>query len=533
MPEKAVIYARYSSDNQRDASIDQQVKACEIYAAEQNLEVLRVYDDRALTGKTDKRPGFLRMIRDSAKQDFTYVIVYALDRFSRNKYDSAIYKQKLKENGVRVLSAMEHITDDPTGALMESILEGFAQYYSDELSQKIHRGLTDNAEKAIVNGSVPLGFRRGKDGHAEIVEEEAAMVREIFRRVNDDEPLIRIVEDFNRRGFRTKKGKLWNKSSFNTILSNERYIGIYLYKEHRIPGGFPAIVEKELFDQVQDKIGKKPQARGSVTRRRTESGTYLLTGKLYCGHCQNPIVGISGVGRHGTACFYYCCNGKRVKHVCDKKNIRRDAIELAVTKAVHDMLLDDDLLDWMADQAVAWQESPEDRQEAEGILRELEDVRKRKKNLMTALELYGVVTETTRDRIMELERAEKDLTRRQAAIQRRRSSFFSKDDILSYLELLREGDVYDKRFQEQMIDAFVGRIYVFDDRFRIYFNFLKEGERREIDIPLENEGEGGTGEAREKGLYKLCTAPHHATIQTPVMVHFVKGWFVADIPFAG
>ena len=126
--DKAVIYARYSSDNQRDASIDQQVKECQKYADQMGLEIVRVYDDRALTGKTDKRPSFLRMIKDSAKGGFKYVIVYTLDRFSRNKYDSAIHKHTLKENGVKVLSAMEHITDDPTGALMESILEGFAQY---------------------------------------------------------------------------------------------------------------------------------------------------------------------------------------------------------------------------------------------------------------------------------------------------------------------------------------------------------------------------------------------------------------------
>lgn len=530
--DKAVIYARYSSDNQRDASIDQQVKECRKYAELMGYDVIKVYDDRALTGKTDKRPSFLRMIRDSAKGDFKYVIVYALDRFSRNKYDSAIYKQKLKENGVRVLSAMEHITDDPTGQLMESILEGFAQYYSDELSQKIHRGLNDNAEKAIVNGSVPLGFRRGKDGHAEIVEEEAVIIREIFRRVNDGEPLIRIVEDFNRRGLRTKKGALWNKSSFNKILSNERYIGVYLYKNHRIPGGFPVIVEKELFDQVQDKIGAKPNARGDVNRRRTESGTYLLTGKLYCGHCEHPLVGVSGKGKSGNPFFYYCCNGKRLEHICDKQNVRRDPIELAVTQAVHYMLMNDDLLDWMADRAVEYQESPEDRQEAEGIIKALDDVMKRKKNLLTAIEVHGIFTDTTRDRIVELEKEEKELNRRKAGIDRRRGSYFTKDDILSYLEMLREGDVHDKKFQEQLIDAFVGRIFIFDDHFRIIFNFLKEGERREVDIPLEIEGEGGVGTEASEGLYKLFTSPHDGVIQTPIAVYFVKGWFVADFPFA-
>ena len=530
--EKAVIYARYSSDNQRDASIDQQVKVCRKYAEDQDMEVLRVYDDRALTGKTDKRPSFLRMIKDSAKGEFRYVIVYSLDRFSRNKYDSVMHKHTLKENGVAVLSAMEHLSDDPTGGLMETILEGFAEYYSKELSQKIHRGLNDNAEKAIVNGSIPLGFRRGQDGHAEIVEDEAAVVREIFRRVARDEPLIRIVEDFNRRGLRTKKGALWNKSSFNRILSNERYIGVYLYKEHRIPGGFPAIVDKELFNKVQDKIRTKPLARGDVNRRRTENGQYLLTGKIYCGKCEHPMTGISGKGRSGNLCFYYTCLGKKRDHICDKKNVRRDDVELAVTVAIHQMLMDDDLIAWMADKAVEYQESPEDRQEADGIARDLEEVRKRKKNLLEGMERYGIYTDTTRDRIIELEKQEKDLARRMAVIERRRESYFTKDDFISYMELIREGDVRDKQFQEQMIEAFIGRVYVFDDHFRIAFNYLRQGERREVDVPLENEGEGGEGENLSEGLFKLCTSPLVGVKQTPIKVYFIKGWFVADIPIA-
>lgn len=531
MSAKAVIYARYSSDNQRDASIDQQVKACEKYAADQDMEIIRVYEDRALTGKSDKRPGFLRMIRESAKQDYSYVIVYSLDRFSRNKYDSAIYKHKLKENGIRVLSAMEHITDDPTGQLMESILEGFAQYYSDELSQKIHRGLTDNAEKCIVNGPAPLGYRRGKDGRAEIIPEEAETVREIFRRVSEGEMLIRIVEDLNRRGIRTKHGSLWNKSSFNKLLSNERYIGVYIYKGHRIPGGFPVIIEKELFDAVQDRITNKPNSRGNTKRRRTEYGTYLLTGKIYCGKCQKPMTGISGTGRHGDRCFYYSCVGKKVDHACDKKNVPRDPIELAVAKAIKQMLMDDDLVEWMADLAVAYQESPADREEADSIEKDLDDVRARKKNLLAAIE-QGIFTESTRDRLMELERQEKDLARQMSAIVRRRESYFTKDDFISYMEVFRDGNVEDKKFQEQLIDAFIGRVYVFDDHLRLAFNYLKDGEHREVDVPIETEGKGGIG-TDCSGVCLDSSEVHFVTLNKPLVVSFINGWFIADIPFAG
>lgn len=530
MPEKAVIYARYSSDNQRDCSIDQQVKTCHSYAEQQGYEIIRVYDDRALTGKTDKRPSFLRMIRDSAKQEFKYVIVYALDRFSRNKYDSAIYKQKLKENGVRVLSAMEHITDDPTGMLMESILEGFAQYYSDELSQKIHRGLSDNAEKCIVNGSIPLGYRRGKDGHAEIIEDEAKIVQEIFERVSKGSQLIRIAEDLNERGIRTKKGASWNKSSFNKILSNERYIGTYIYKETKIPNGYPIIIEPELFYKVQEIIKTKPRARGDIKRRQNENGTYLLTGRIYCGNCLSPMIGTSGTSKSGHKCYYYACNGKNTNKPCKKKYIRRNDAELTITKAIHNMLMNDELINWMADMAVAFQETDSEKKEAEQVNNDLVNTRKRKQNILNAIELHGVITDTTCIRLKELEKEEKDLIIKMNAIEKRRSAYFTKDDALSYLELIREGNIENKKFQETMIDSFIGKVITFDDYLRVAFNFMRNGERQQIDIPIEiNKKELAENESASVRISIRSGDEESLTEHTII---FISGWYIADLPYA-
>ena len=144
---KAVIYARYSSDNQREESIEGQIRECTEYAKYNDIEVVGHYIDRAYSAKTDKRPDFQRMIKDSAKKNFQLVIVWKLDRFARNRYDSAIYKAALKKNGVRVISVTEHITDDATGGLMESIFEGFAEYYSAELAEKTKRGMKEMAVK--------------------------------------------------------------------------------------------------------------------------------------------------------------------------------------------------------------------------------------------------------------------------------------------------------------------------------------------------------------------------------------------------
>ena len=528
MSENAVIYARYSSDNQRDASIDQQVKACQKYAEEKGLTVIKVYDDRALTGKTDKRPSFLQMIKDSAKRKFQFVIVYSLDRFSRNKYDSAIHKHTLKENGVKVLSAMEHITDDPTGGLMETILEGFAQYYSDELSQKINRGLTDNAEKGIVNGSVPLGFRRGADGHAEIVAEEAEIVREVFRRANEGEQLIRIIEDLNRRGITTKHGHQWNRSSFNTLLTNERYIGVYRYKGIVHEHGFPEIVSPDLYYAVQQRMGQKPNARGSTMRRRSEYGTYLLTGKLICGKCGALMTGISGVGRHGDRCFYYTCVRKKKDHACDKKNVRRDPVELAVTTYLQQMLQDDELIDWMAEQAVAYQNLGRDDDEFEAVGKELKEATRKKENIIDAI-ADGMRTASMKAKLEELEQRETELKARYAILKQDRENDITKDMILSYLEMLRDGDAINKGFQQLMIDSFLDKAIVYDDHLKLVFNITKE--HREIDIPVEFEEKGGNEETTAEGLFKIFSSPLTGLKQTPV--YFIGGAFVADFPFAG
>jgi DNA invertase Pin-like site-specific DNA recombinase len=526
----AVIYARYSSDNQRDASIDQQVKECSHYAMQKGHKIVRTYSDCALTGKTDKRPSFLRMIRDSAKREFEYVLVYSLDRFSRNKYDSAIYKQKLRENGVTVLSAMEHLTDDPTGHLMESILEGFAQYYSEELSQKIHRGLKDNAEKAIVNGSVPLGYRRGADGHAEIVPEEAEVVREIFRRVLEKEPLIRIADDLNRRGIKTKKGAHWNKSSFNRILSNERYIGVYLYKEHRIEGGFPIIVDKETFDSAQIYIKGKPKARGGTARRKCKGDTYLLTGKLYCGECDSPMSGISGTSKTNDLHYYYQCTKKRYEKGCHKKNVPRDLIEQKITRQIMEILNDDEILEWLADRAMEHLESERNTAEIEALRARLKEATRKRDNLLDAIEDAEMLP-ILKDRLKERQEEVRFLSARVEALEKLAWNDITKDMILSYLETLRDGDYEDKAFQEKLIDAFLIRAYVFDDgRLKLIFNCTKE--HREVEISLE-EFSRKEGKGEEDAKVRLSSSHLHSTLSRRTFeIYMIKGYFVCDVPNA-
>jgi DNA invertase Pin-like site-specific DNA recombinase len=465
-------------------SIDQQIQAGKEFAARNNIEIVKIFTDRALTGTNDRRPDFQNMIKEAKVSDWDYIIVYTLDRFARDRYDSAIYKRQLKEAGVKVLSAMENISDDPTGVLVESLLEGLAEYYSKELSRKIRRGMSDNAQKCMVNGSVPLGYVRGADGRYAICEAEADIVREIFRRVLKDEPFVQIIEDLNARCILTKKGKPWNKSSFNKILTNERYAGVYIYGDVRIPGGIPAIIDQATFDAVQLKLHTKrnPRKGAAPVRRRRESGTYLLTGKLFCGHCRSPMVGISGTGKSSALHFYYTCRGKRETHTCTKKNVRRDHVEHRIATALRDTMLTDAAIAVLADAAVAYQAAQQQNTEIAALRNRLADIDCSLSNLMAAIEA-GIFTASTRDRLTELESQKRTVATQLAQEEAAAESILTREEIIAALELFQHGDINDKDYQEALIDTFLVAAYLYDDKLRIVFHL--DGQRKDQTLPFD------------------------------------------------
>lgn len=478
----AVIYSRYSSHAQRDVSIDQQVKECKKYAEKLDLKVIGIYADRALTGTNDRRPDFQRMISDAEKGAFAYVIVYTLDRFARDRYDSAVYKRQLRNCGVKVLSAMENISDDPTGVLMESMLEGLAEYYSKELSRKILRGMRDNAEKCIANGSVPFGYRRGSDGKYVIVEEQAVVVQEIFTRFSGGESFTSIAKDLNQRGITTKTGVAWNRSSFRIMMVNERYTGVYIHRDVRIEGGIPQIISKELFDRVQLRLKNKPIPRNNPQKRRRPNSVYLLTGKLYCGKCKTPMVGISGKSGSPTPYYYYICRKRLKEKACDKGTVRREWAEYQVAAAIHEYVLNDDVINWLADSVVEYLAKNGEPAEVKILRTQLSDTRKALKNVMSAIE-QGVITNTTKARLSELESQESELAAHLAIAENKPGSELSRDQIITWLLTFRDGDIKDKAYQELLFDTFLVAAYLYDDHFRIVFNYT--GETKEVDIPFD------------------------------------------------
>ena len=177
---KAVIYARYSSDSQSEQSIDGQLRVCREYAERENIKIVDTYIDRAMTGTNDHRPDFQRMLRDSKKKGFEYLLVYKFDRFARSRHDSAVNKAILNRNGVKVISATEQISDTPEGIILEGMLESFAEYYSAELSQKVKRGRKESRIKGLyVGGRVPFGYSV-ENKIVKINEKQADIVRQVY-----------------------------------------------------------------------------------------------------------------------------------------------------------------------------------------------------------------------------------------------------------------------------------------------------------------------------------------------------------------
>ena len=332
-----VIYARYSSHNQTECSIEGQIEECKRYAELNDYNVINTYIDRAKSGTKDNREEFLKMIEDSKKKEFKYIIVYQLDRFARNRYDSAIYKKELKTRDIRVLSSRENITEDASGVLMESMLEGMAEYYSLELGQKVKRGMNYNGENFYYNGgTVPLGFKLQEitinieNSLKPIIKkkyildnEKASIVQKIFEMYANGSKMVEIISTLNSLGVKTAYNKSFNKSSIRRILENKKYIGTYTYNGIETSDAIPRIVSDELFNRVQMELVKN----GLAPSRNRAKNEYLLTGKLYCGDCKEKMTGTSGTSKTKELHTYYICKNSKAHKNCTKKRIKKDYLE--------------------------------------------------------------------------------------------------------------------------------------------------------------------------------------------------------------
>ena len=407
------------------------------------------------------------MIQDSKKKQFEFALVWKLDRFARNRYDSATYKYKLKQNGVRVLSAMENLGEGDESVILEAMLEAFAEYYSLNLSTNIRRGIRESVLKGFsIGGRAPLGYLT-KDKKALIDLDYAPIVQELFTRYAAGEKQADIAKEMNSRGCRTRDGQPFTSTSFNCILKNRKYLGEFSL--HGVDSNFyPQLIEPCLFEYAQRRL----RAAIHAGQPAKAAIPYLLTGKAFCGECGGKLIGDSGKSRNGTIHYYYTCIERKKRNACTKKPEIKEALEKFVIDQTIAYLSKSDSLDKIATGIL----KAYDKEFNVGAAKELEkQLRKLEKDIDKYSNAFAEApTKTSRSKISEkliaLE-AEKDEIELDIAKNKIANEVkIGKKSILEWLRIFSEGDADDLEFQKRLIDIFVNAVYVYDDRVVLLYN---------------------------------------------------------------
>lgn len=453
------LYLRFSSERQKEQSIEGQLRDCIAYCKRKSFRIVAIYVDRATTARKDveKRVHFQEMISDSAHHLWNFVVVWKLDRFARNREDSAVFKMRLRKNGVRVKSATETISDNPEGIILESVLEGIAEYYSADLSQKITRGLRESAMKGhSVGGHVPLGYKI-EDHRLVINPATAHIVQEAFQLYANGESVAEICRIFNGKGYRTAKNSEFNRSSFKSIFKNVRYIGTYIYKDIEKENAIPAIIDKDLFETVQRRLSLAADAPA----RGKAKVDYLLSGKLFCGHCGATMNGESGTSKTGAIHNYYTCYSRKRRKGCNKNPLKKDFIERVVAQDAM-ALLTDDVIEELADMAMS--QADKDLKENTRIPElsaRLTEVEQGINNITKAVE-KGIASDALLNRLTELEKEKKDLTS-QLREEEKYIYRIDRDQVVFWLTKFQGGDIEDEDCRRRIIDLLVNSVTVWDE----------------------------------------------------------------------
>lgn len=468
----AVIYARYSSDKQREVSIDDQLRVNREFMAREGIGEVRVYADRAKSGRTDRRPAFLEMVANAPESD--YVVVYAMDRFSRDRWDAPVYKKALADAGVRVLSATEpNIDDSPEGVLQEKVMEGLAAYYSLNLGRSIKRGMTGNALNCRANGYKVFGYDIDPETRRYVLnEDEAAEVRAMFSSYVGGDTINSIATRLAGKGYRTRNGRPMSGSAVQRMLKNDRYLGIYRWGDVVVPGGMPQIVDKGTFDAAQQAARRRQRKREDAFMFED----FKLTGKLVCGSCNRFMVGTSGHGKNGRKYSYYRCPED------DRKPVRKDVVEGALAEEVLKLMDEPRTARLVAERLVAaYVGSDEAKAALDACEARIRDNESAIHNIEVAIE-KGALTDGLLARLDELQREAYRLHAERGRLMTERMEL----DVDELTEFIQHG--FDLKDECLIFDGFINRVYLFDGFMVAVMNYRNEAnELEEVKIALQNE----------------------------------------------
>lgn len=472
----AIIYARYSSERQSEQSIEGQLRVCRDFAQRNGLNIVGTYIDRAMTGTNDNRAEFQRMLSDSdTPQEWEIVLVYALDRFGRNSIEIALNKQRLKKNGKILISATQRTSQNIDGSqnldgiILENVMIGIAEYYSAELSQKIRRGQRESREKGnFVGGGIAFGYKV-VNKKVLLNDSEAEVVRYIFKQYASGVNAREIIDILNKRGL-SQKGNPFLPNMIYKMLRNTRYAGYYFYNGKKYANAFPQIVSEELFNTVQLILAK------NKTGSRSKDTSYLLSGKLFCGICGTKMNGESGTSRRGKVNYYYKCTSKKRKLAdCPNDNVRKDDIEQLVLQTTKDFLNTPGMVERIADSVADIHRKRYQNKSVVNILKEDRDKKQKAlKNLLSAVE-EGLLTTTTKSRMVELEDEIALLNCKILAEENKEANLITREQIIEFLTALP------KQEPQLIIDTMIRKVVLSNDRLEIHYNFCDTPEPDESD----------------------------------------------------
>ncbi len=455
---KAALYARVSSEKQdTDLSISAQLRALREYADRNGYQVVREFVDEAESGRTIARPAFKEMITLARRpqKPFDLILVWKYSRFARNREDSIVYKTILRKNGVQVMSINEPFDETPTGRLLEAIIESLDEFYSDNLGEEVTRGMRESASRGFyLSSRPPYGFRkiRVRDGGKERTKLEvdpyqASIVASIFDAVLHGKGLTEIAKELNRKGIRASRGKGWGKTGVHIILTNKVYAGTFVWGRNskrglepiRVENACPAIVDKETFNKVQDRLRERAPAQ--IHPKRAAS-RFLLSGLARCGHCGKALIGQDAKG--GQFSYYVCGTlNKKGAGSCPAHYLNSAKFEGLVVDKIKEHILTAENLTQLVHLVNEEMDSASKsyRGELDAISDEIINISHRLEHLYDAIEMGKINLDDLAPRIHELRNRQEKLQARRVQIESflsdRRVELASPEMVKSYVDDLR------------------------------------------------------------------------------------------------
>ena len=475
---RAVIYARYSSDSQTEQSIEGQLRVINKFALDNDYTITDTYIERAMTGTNDNRPAFQKMIADSSYHKFDYVLVYKLDRFARSKFDSAIHKRTLKNNGVKVISATEGIPDTPEGIILESMLEGYAEYYSAELSQKVKRGQYESLQKGTFLGGNMLYGYKSNNKIIEIETDKAEVVRKIFAAYANGKTAFDIADMLKAEKIVNNKGRYFCPNSIMNLLKNKKYTGFFKYGDYEKKDYYPQIIDNNTFEIVQKRIEDNKR---SPARMKAYS-LYRLSGKLYCGYCKSLMTGESGTSKDGIIYNYYKCFGRKKHNGCEKKTVKKEELEnLVVSLALRHILSEEKILDTIENIVEAHNSAISTTAELSILKQEKIQNQKYLDNILAALK-NGIFSETTQQELIKLEKRKAEIEEEILIQEALQQNQLSKEKVLFYFKQFVDNELKEEEAKDSIINNLVYKVILYDNKIIV---ILKNKDKITEDLSLE------------------------------------------------